>query len=140
MKLDKDLQKQFIIFLFVGAMNTIFGYSIFAFLIFVNTPYYLALFFAALLGLIFNFITTGRIVFKNKGFSIFYKFMTVSMLLYFINITLIKIINRNINNFYISGLLSISFTAILSFYLNTRIFSIKIPDNDREMLDKANEF
>lgn len=140
MKLDKDLQKQFIIFLFVGAMNTIFGYSIFAFLIFVNTPYYLALFFAAVLGLIFNFITTGRIVFKNKGFSIFYKFMTVSMLLYFINITLIKIINRNINNFYISGLLSISFTAILSFYLNTRIFSIKIPDNDREMLDKANEF
>lgn len=133
MKLDRAVQKQFLVFLCVGVMNTIFGYSIFAFFIFLNTPYYLALLFSALLGLIFNFITTGRIVFKNKRFSAFYKFITISILLYFIHILLIKIINRNINNFYISGLLTMSLTAILSFYLNKKVFSIKVNVNDREV-------
>lgn len=138
MKLDKDIQKQFIIFLFVGAMNTAFGYSIFAFFIFMKIPYYLALLFAALLGLIFNFTTTGRIVFKNNRFNIFYKFIIISALLYFLHIILIKIINKNINNFYISGLLTMSFTAILSFYLNKKVFSNKVHVNDREILDKVN--
>lgn len=137
MKLNKALQKQFLVFLCVGVMNTIFGYSIFAFFIFLNTPYYLALLFSALLGLIFNFITTGRIVFKNKRFSAFYKFITISILLYFIHILLIKIINRNINNFYISGLLTMSLTAILSFYLNKKVFSIKVNVNDREIFNET---
>ncbi|TLY48063.1 MAG: GtrA family protein [Gammaproteobacteria bacterium] len=138
MKLNKALQKQFLIFLCVGVMNTIFGYSIFAFFIFLNTPYYLALLFAAVLGLMFNFITTGRIVFKNKRFCVFYKFIMINTLLYFIHITLIKFINRSINNFYISGLLTMSLTSILSFYLNKRIFSIKVNINNREILDETN--
>lgn len=138
MKLDKAIQKQFIIFLCVGAINTVFGYSLFAFFIFLDTPFYLALLFAALLGLIFNFLTNGRIVFKNKRFSVFYKFITISALLYFIHITLIKIINRSINNFYISGLVTMSITAILSFYLNKRIFSIKVNVKDPEIVEETN--
>lgn len=136
MKLDKAIQKQFIIFLCVGVINTVFGYSLFAFFIFIDTPYYLAFLFAALLGLIFNFLTNGRIVFKNKSFNVFYKFITISALLYFIHIILIKVINKNINNFYISGLLTMSITAILSFYLNKKIFSIKV--NDREIVEETN--
>lgn len=138
MKLDKAIQKQFIIFICFGIINTVFGYSIFAFFIFLNAPYYLAFLFAALLGLAFNFITTGRIVFKNKSFKVIYKFITISTLLYLIHITLIKIINRSINNFYISGLLTMSLTAILSFYLNKKIFTFKNPFNSiKGNLDKA---
>ena len=138
MKLDNTLQKQFIVFLCVGIMNTVFGYAIFAFFIFLKAPYYLAFLFAALLGLVFNFITTGRIVFKNKSFKIIYKFVFVSVIMYFLHIFLIKIINLQINNFYISGLMTMSLTALIAFYFNKKIFTIKNSFNNiNENLDKS---
>lgn len=138
MKLKIETQKQFIIFLFIGGINTVFGYSIFAFFIFLKISYYLAFLFAAFLGLIFNFMTTGRIVFKNKNFSLFYKFILISIVLYLVHIILIRIINIHINNFYISGLMTMSFTALLSFYLNKKVFAIKnIENNTEECLDKS---
>lgn len=137
MKLSKATRIQFIAFLCVGTINTLFGYSIFTFFIFLNTPYYLALLFATLLGLVFNFITTGRIVFKNKCLNVFSKFITINLPLYFINIILIKISNKYIDNFYISGLLMMSLTAILAFYLNKKIFSNKVNVINREILDKT---
>jgi len=78
------------------------------------------------LGLIFNFMTTGRIVFKNKNIRLFYKFILISMILYFLNIALIKVINAYSNNFYISGGATMALTAFLAFYLNEKIFSARI--------------
>lgn len=136
-KLNIEHQKQFVVFLFVGGINTIFGYSVFAFFIFLKITYYFAFLFAALLGLMFNFMTTGRIVFKNKDFSLFYKFILISIVLYFLHIILIKIINVYIDNFYISGLMTMSLTALLAFYMNKKIFTVERTTNDtEECLDK----
>ncbi|MEY4504572.1 MAG: hypothetical protein RL154_868 [Pseudomonadota bacterium] len=132
MKLNIKHQKQFVVFLFVGGVNTIFGYSIFAFFIFLKLSYYLAFLFAATLGVIFNFMTTGRIVFKNKDFSLFYKFIFISIIMYFLHIILIRIINVHINNLYISGLMTMSVTALLAFYLNKKVFTIKNTTNTIE--------
>jgi hypothetical protein len=138
MKLNIQTQKQFITFLFVGAINTLFGYSIFAFFIFLKITYYFAFLFAALLGLMFNFITTGSIVFKNKDFGLFYKFILISIVLYFVHVILIRIINVYINNFYISGLMTMSLTAILAFYLNKKVFYIEnIADYTDKVLEKS---
>lgn len=128
MKLDNAIQKQFIIFLCVGIMNTVFGYSLFVFFIFLNAPYCVAFLFAALFGLFFNFITTGRIVFKNKSFKVIYKFVLVIAIMYFLNIIFFKIINLRINDFYISGLMTMSLTALTAFYLNKKIFTNKNSD------------
>lgn len=138
MKLNIKHSKQFAIFLFVGVINTIFGYSIFAFFIFFKIRYYLAFLFATSLGLIFNFMTTGRIVFKNKNFSLFYKFILISIIMYFLHVILIRIINVRINNFYISGLMAMSVTALIAFYLNRKVFTIKnIANNSEEYLSKS---
>lgn len=136
-KLDIETKKQFITFLFVGAINTLFGYSVFAFFIFFKISYYLAFLFAGLLGVMFNFITTGRIVFKNKDFNLLYKFILISIVLYFLHIILVKMFNVYINNFYISGLMTMGLTALLAFYLNKKIFTIKNTVNNLdECLDK----
>lgn len=132
MKLNIKQQKQFVVFVLVGGINTVFGYSIFAFFIFLKISYYLAFLFAASLGLIFNFMTTGRIVFKNKDFSLFYKFIIISIIMYFLHIILIRIINVHINNFYISGLMTMSVTALIAFYLNKKIFTSKNSTNNME--------
>ena len=132
MKLNIEHQKQFIVFLFVGGINTLFGYSAFAFFIFLKMSYYIAFLFAASLGLIFNFVTTGRIVFKNKDFGLFYKFIFISIIMYFLHVFIIRIINVHINNFYISGLMTMSLTAIIAFYLNKKVFTIKNTVNNSE--------
>jgi|GEM_PF-992998 putative flippase GtrA len=138
MKLNIKQQKQFVVFVFMGGINTIFGYSIFAFFIFLKMSYYLAFLFAASLGLIFNFMTTGRIVFKNKDFGLFYKFIFISIIMYFLHIILIRIINVHINNFYISGLMTMSLTALIAFYLNKKVFTIKnTANNIEEYLNKS---
>ncbi|OIZ95164.1 hypothetical protein A1D18_03450 [Candidatus Rickettsiella isopodorum] len=138
-KLDIETKKQFITFLFVGAINTIFGYSVFAFFIFFQIRYYLAFLFSGLLGVMFNFITTGRIVFENKDFGLFYKFILISTILYFLHIILVKMFNIYINNFYISGLITMALTTFISFYLNKKIFTIKNKiDSFEEKLDKLN--
>lgn len=138
MKLNKATQKQFIVFLFVGGINTLFGYSTFSFFIYLNISYYLAFLFAASLGLMFNFMTTGRIVFKNKDFSLFYKFIFISVIMYFLHIILIRIIDAYINNLYISGLMTMSLTALLAFYLNKKVFTVNNPANNmKEFLDKS---
>jgi|EndMetStandDraft_6_1072998.scaffolds.fasta_scaffold02288_5 putative flippase GtrA len=131
-KLNIKQQKQFVVFILVGGINTVFGYSIFAFFIFLKISYYLAFLFAASLGLIFNFMTTGRIVFKNKDFSLFYKFIIISIIMYFLHLILIRIINVHINNFYISGLMTMSVTALIAFYLNKKIFTSKNSTNNME--------
>lgn len=141
MKLAKATQKQFTVFLFVGAINTIFGYSIFYFFIFLNLSYYLSFLIASLFGLIFNFMTTGRIVFKSKNIRLFYKYILTSIILYFLYIGLFKIINGYINNFYISGLITMMLTAFLSFYLNKKIFITKVTVNNIEgIVDKKLNF
>ena len=57
---------KFIKFLFVGGVNTVFGYSIFALFLFLGMHYAVATLFATILGILFNFKTTGVIVFNNK--------------------------------------------------------------------------
>ncbi len=131
-KLKILLKKQFIIFIFVGGINTIFGYSIFAFLIFLKIRYYLSFLIATSLGLIFNFMTTGRIVFKNKNFSLFYRFIFINIVMCILNIILIRIINIHINNFYISGLMSMAITVLVAFYLNKKVFTMENTANNME--------
>ena len=63
--LHADTRRQGIRFLFVGAVNTVFSYGCYASFIYIGYNYALAAFFATCLGIIFNFNTTGRIVFKN---------------------------------------------------------------------------
>lgn len=56
---------RFLKFLAVGGLNTLFGYSLFAVFILLDLSTPLALAGSTILGVLFNFITFGRVVFAN---------------------------------------------------------------------------
>jgi len=50
-------------FLLVGVLNTIFGYFLYGTLILIGLDYKYAVLLVTILGVLFNFQTTGRLVF-----------------------------------------------------------------------------
>src|SRR4051794_31535961 len=58
---------RFIRFLAVGALNTAFGYGVFAVVYLATARHNLAVVVATGLGILFNFATTGRLVFGNRS-------------------------------------------------------------------------
>lgn len=72
-------------FLVVGGLNTLFGYLLYSLFIFVQTPISLALLFATALGIVFNFFTHGRVVFKNSNNLLIFKFVLHYSAMYFFN-------------------------------------------------------
>ena len=59
--------RRFARFLIVGTINTLFGYGVFAALITAGLESALALALATIAGVIFNYFTTGKLVFANSG-------------------------------------------------------------------------
>ena len=111
---------QFAKFLVVGLVNTIVGYSIFSFFIFINLHYALASLLATLLGILFNFKTTGVLVFKNRDNSLIARFFLVYAVVYILNIISLKFFNDLNINMYLSGAILMVPLAVLSFILNKK--------------------
>jgi putative flippase GtrA len=66
---EKLRDRQFIRFLAVGGLNTLFGYGVFSLLVLAGLAPGVALLLATLLGVLFNYFTTGRIVFASQGWG-----------------------------------------------------------------------
>ncbi|EKD53782.1 MAG: GtrA family protein [uncultured bacterium] len=115
------LSREFITFLLVGILNTIVGYLFFVFFLFAGFHYTIAILFATCLGILFNFKTTGTLVFKNKNKRLLIHFIGIYILLYGWNVSLISLIHKIIPNFYIAGAMTSFFMAIISFYLNKHL-------------------
>jgi putative flippase GtrA len=59
--------RRFIRFLVVGGLNTLVGYLIFAALILAGLPTPAAIVLATILGVLFNYLSTGGIVFRDRS-------------------------------------------------------------------------
>lgn len=114
------MYKKFTTFLLVGGVNTLFGYSLFSLFIFLGVHYTLAVLFSSVLGILFNFKTTGRFVFKSRSNALIYRFFAVYIVTYFINIGMLKILSGWGMNMYLAGLLLPLPVAIISFLLQHR--------------------
>jgi putative flippase GtrA len=80
-------------FLGVGVLNTLFGYGIYACLVFIGIPLLAALFAATVLGVIFNYFSFGRMVFKAKsGWFVFSKFLVAYTVVYLVNAELLSVL------------------------------------------------
>lgn len=111
---------KFIKFLLVGGLNTIFGYSAYAFLIFIGLHYTLAVLVGMIFGVFFNFFTTGRLVFKNSKNHLIFKFFGTSIIIYFLNIGFLRIFDLYKCNMYIAGIILLLPMAIIAFILNKK--------------------
>lgn len=120
----KVFSKQFIRFVFVAALNTAFGWCVFAMLRFLlglttlKDPYVLAAFLGTIISVLFNFKTYGTIVFKNGDNRLIFKFLIVCAITYFINIFGIKVLeNIGIDNYVASAIMCVP-VGLLNFLFN----------------------
>lgn len=110
----------FIRYLLVGGLNTAFGYSVFALLVFVGLHYSIALFFATAAGVFFNFKTFGSLVFGQSDCRLIWRFLAVYGFLYAVNVFLVLLLLPLLHNVYAANALATIFNATLGFYLNRR--------------------
>ena len=107
-------------YLIVGGINTLFGYSIFAVFLFYGFHYTLAVLFATILGVLFNFQSYGRIVFKNHSWALLTKFILIYLIIYLVNILLLIVFDFFVSNLYMSGAMVIPLIAYFGYLLNKR--------------------
>ena len=112
------LRVQFMKFLIVGCINTLFGYLAFALFIFWGFHYAISSLLATILGVLFNFKTTGAFVFQNKDNSRLLHFFCVYGVWYICNVVSLKILGSLGIEMYLAGAIVLFPLAIVSFVLN----------------------
>ena len=111
MKIDK----KFIKFIFVGILNTLFGYSILALLLFLGVHYSISVIISTIIGVLFNFKTTGVLVFNNNENRLLFKFILNYCFTSLVSIILLYIADSLSFNLYIAGFAVTILNAGLSF-------------------------
>lgn len=122
---------RFIRFLVVGGINTIFGYTVYSIFILLNIHYAFASFLSTICGIIFNFFTTGRIVFRNKNSSLIFRFFLVYGITYLVNVSALSFFNAVRFNMLLAGAIMVFPLAILSYFLNKKLVfnEVKVESN-----------
>jgi putative flippase GtrA len=83
--LRKLCDPQFIRFLLVGGLNTLFGFSVFSAIVYFGGQTWHALLGGNLAGIAFNFFTIGGVVFRDLGFRRIPRFLVAYLGLFAIN-------------------------------------------------------
>ncbi|MBA2652444.1 MAG: GtrA family protein [Tatlockia sp.] len=117
---DTKTKQQIITYILVGMLNTAFSYLCYASFIYLGLSYPLALLYATIIGVCFNFKTTGKIVFKNTNNLLFFKFISVYICIYFFNTTLVGFLKSSFD-LYTAGFIALFPSAILGFILNKNL-------------------
>ena len=112
------MKKEFLRFIFVGVINTIFGYTVFSFFVFLKIHYSIALILSTIMGIFFNFHTVGKYVFLNNISKNLYKFILVYIVSYFLNLFLIKFLFSIGFNYYSAAAIISAPVAIILFLTN----------------------
>jgi len=109
---------RFVRFLVVGGINTLFGYLVYSGFILLNIHYALASLISTIIGIIFNFFTTGTIVFRNKNPKLIIRFFSVYGITYLINLGFLKVFSDLKMNMVLAGGILLLPMAVLSYFLN----------------------
>lgn len=89
MNFRKEALPEVLKFLISGAINAAFGYSVFALIFILTGAHRFAVVFATVIGIVFNYITTGRFVFERADWRAFPRFAFIYALLCVVNIGLL---------------------------------------------------
>lgn len=108
---------EFFRFLVTGGINTVFGYSVYSLLTFIGLHYTLVVLLGQISGILFNFNTTGRIVFNNTNPRLLYRFAVVYLVMYILNVFFLGLLVRINFNMYFSGAILILPMALVSLFL-----------------------
>jgi len=113
-----DLHR-FVLFLAAGALNTCFGYAVFACFIWIGLGNDLAVILGTVAGIAFNFQTIGK-VFASRGFSRLPQFLLIYGLLLPTNVLLLRALVAAGLGPYIGEAVVIAIISPLSFLMMRR--------------------
>lgn len=111
-------QSRFLRFLMVGALNTAFGYSLYCLLLLAGMHYTLALVCSTVAGVLFNYRTTGRLVFGHRGQTLLVRFVFVYAICYGLNVLVLKVLAALGLSYYTGQALVTLPMAFVTFALN----------------------
>lgn len=111
---------QFARFLAVGVLNTAFGYGCFALFLWLGLHYSLALLLATVLGILFNFKSTGSLVFRSRDNRLLARFVGAYALVYACNVTAVGLLVKSGLSPQVAGAITLLPMAVLAFVLQKR--------------------
>lgn len=111
---------QFVRFLLVGVLNTAFGYGCFAALLFVGVHYSVALLASTVLGVLFNFKSTGALVFGSHDNRRIVRFVGTYGVVYLCNLLGIRVLVQAGLTPAVAGAVLLFPAAVLAFALNKK--------------------
>ena len=113
-------RKRLILFFLVGGVNTLFGYFLYSLLLFLHLHYALASLLGTIGGVLFNFKTTGIIVFNNHDNRLISKFIAVYAATYMVNVSGLKLFSIYNANMYLAGAVLVLPVALLGYVLQKK--------------------
>ena len=117
MAFQRLIPNKFIRFLFVGGLNTAFGMGVYCLCILVGMPYFVATLVSNVLGVCFNFVTTGNIVFENGDPRLIVRFVLCYVAVYLVNTAAVRVLILSGVNDYWAGIIATPVAGVCSFFL-----------------------
>ena len=121
------LDIRFIRFLLVGVLNTIFGYAVFALFVLLHLHYAVAALLSTICGVLFNFKTTGRLVFGSRDNSRILRFFGVYVVTYVLSVSFLRMTTAYRWNVLVAAALLLPPMAVVSYTLS-RLFVWGLPE------------
>lgn len=113
-------------YVIVGIINTAFSYGAYSLFIYLGLSYPVASFLALICGILWSFVTMGRLVFAVQLKGRFAKFILTWLALYLLNIALITIFKIYGFNDYTAGLIALPPVTLMAYIIQKKfVFSDK---------------
>jgi putative flippase GtrA len=126
------LSRRFLLYLVIGGVNTLVGYCLYSCLIFVGLHYAAATVLATIFSVLFNFKSTGRVVFGSDNSRLLLRFVAVYTIVCLFNVFALRLYGFFDDNMYLAGVLVLFPSALFSFLLlKNFVFNPKKPDGIR---------
>lgn len=113
--MKKFIKSSLFAFLIVGGINTAFNYGIYALFVFIGMGHIVAATCSFAVGVIFNFKTHGKFVFKTRNRNSFYLYVLSWVAIYCVNVSALDLLVKSGVNSYLAGALMIPPMAVLAF-------------------------
>ncbi len=120
---------QFVRFLLTGVVNTLFSYCVFSLLLFIGVGAFSALLIASGSGILFNFQTIGRLVFRRHDTRMIFRFVGVYVVVFVFNWLALKALMDLGVSGYLAQAALVPLVAVMSF-LGHKFFVFNVRYHD----------
>ncbi len=114
------ISKRFTRFILIGIINTAFGYSLYALLILIGLRFDLAILIATILGILFNFKTTGTLVFNNGRNGLILRYLGTYSFIYLLNVVIVRLTLKSNISSYFAQAFAMPILVVLSYAMQRK--------------------